>query len=124
MLTPRSANSFATVAQHTLLVGDREVDVVARRGLAHRRDRQLRIRRLAWCATAVELVARRHDQIAHHRGCGRSATGALAVEHEAAGVVSLDHDGVEGPVHRRERMLSRDEGRVDAGRNPFLATRR
>ncbi len=50
----------------------------------------------------------------HDGGRGGGAAGTLAVEHQAAGVRRFDHDGVVGPVDTRERVLARDERRVDA----------
>ena len=71
-------------------------------------------------AAAQHPVAGRHHQIAHHRRCGRRAAGALAVEHQPACGLGLDHHGVERAVDRGQRVGQRHQRRVDPGRNPLL----
>ena len=44
-----------------------------------------------------------------------AAAGACAVEHQVARGLRLDEHGVVRPAHRGERVVERDQGRVDAG---------
>ena len=54
------------------------------------------------------------DEVAEDGRGGRVAAGAPAVEHQLAGGVGLDEDGVEGLAHAGERVRPRDHRRVDA----------
>ena len=103
--------------EHTGAVVDVDGHVVAGGGLPHRAHRQLGVRRLAGPADVDEPVARHRDEVAQHRGGGGRAAGAGAVEHQLAGRLALDEDGVEGLAHAGQRVAARDHRGVHARRD-------
>ena len=107
--------------QHAGAVVDVDRDVVAGEGLPHRQHRPVGVRRLAGAAGAGEPVAGDGDQVAEHRGRGRRAAGAGAVEHQLAGGLGLDEHRVVGLAHRGQRVRPRDHRRVHADGDGVVA---
>ena len=111
--TSWSAKAAATGRAHRTVL-DVEADVVPRERVAHGEDAQVGVGRLPgprppptrWRATATRSPSTA-------RG-GGIAAGALTVEHQLAGGVGLDEDGVVRLAHAGERVRARDHRRVHA----------
>ena len=63
------------------------------------------------------------DEVAQHGRRRRGSAGALAVEHQLAGVLRLDEDGVEGAADGGQRVLARQQRGVDAHGDPAAVCR-
>ena len=109
--------------EHARAVVDVDRHVVAGQGLAHRQHRPVGVRRLADAAGAREPVAGDGDQVAEHRGRGRRAAGAGAVEHQLPGRLGLHEDGVVGLAHGRQRVGARDHRGVHPDRTDRASSR-
>ena len=109
------------LGQHAGLVRDVESDVVAGDRGGDGKRGHLAGRGLGTAGTAQDDAAGGGDEVAHHGRGGRLAAGALAVEHQLAGVFGLDEDGVEGSVHRGQRVFARQQGRVHADGHAGIA---
>ena len=62
---------------------------------------------------AQDNAAGRGDEVAQHGGRRRGAAGTLAVEHELAGVLGFDEDGVECTADSGERVFAGQQRGVD-----------
>ena len=121
MDTPCSANSWAILCQHARLVGNVEADVVARvDGVDGQRgnvaDGGLGLRR-----AAQDNPAGGGDEVAQDGRRRRGSAGALAVEHQLAGVLGFDEHGVERAVDGRQRVLARQQRGVHADGDALAA---
>ena len=82
---------------------------------------QILIQRNGRAGAALCDVTRLGHHIADHRGSGRSAASATAVEHEIVGRFGLHKHRVERAVHRSQRMIVGNQRRIHAGRHAGLA---
>ena len=71
--------------------------------------------------SAQDHAAGRGDEVAQHGGRRRGAAGALAVEHQLAGVFRFDEHGVERSADGGQRVLARQQRGVDAHGHAFAA---
>jgi len=99
-------------------IGDVEADVVAGEGLAHVEQRQVGIGALPRPAATEDPVPSDSDVIAEDGAGRRLATGTAPVEHQLAGRLGFDEDGVESLTHAGERVPPRNHRRVDSHGNP------
>ena len=93
--------------QHAGLVGDVEADVVAGDGCVDGQRGHVPGGRFGRARAAQDNAAGRGDEVAQHGGRRRGAAGALAVEHQFAGVLGFDEDGVEGAADGGQRVFAR-----------------
>ena len=70
---------------------------------------------------AQDDAAGRGDEVAHHGGRRRRAAGAMAVEHELAGVLGLDEHGVEGTADGGQGVFAGQQVGVNADRDAGVA---
>ena len=99
--------------EHPRLIGDLEVQVVLRRGIVDRPDRNRRERADGGARPLAE-VRGGIDEIAEHCARGREPPGAPSVEHEVADGLAFDEHGVVALAHAGERMAHRHHRRMHA----------
>ena len=99
--------------QHAGPVGHLAHHVELRGHLVDRADPLLRRRADGGAPAAGGQVAGGVDEVAEHGRGGRHPARSPAVEHEAAGGVGLDEDGVERVLHAGQRMVDRHHGGMD-----------
>ena len=75
---------------------------------------QLRVRSLRNTGTTQHQTTSQRHEVTQNSRSSRSATRAGTVEHQLASVLRLNEHSVERTVHARQRVLTRNQGRVHA----------
>ena len=115
------SKDFGEFSEHPDDVDDSHVDVESGGDVTKVGNGQVGVGGFAGGTTAEHFIPAGAHNIAEDSGCSGIPTGTIAVEHEPAGGLSFDKDGIEAFVHVGQGMVAGYEGGVDAGGDGFVA---